>query len=394
MQSLIYVSNNCITRDCKAHPFFEQEKEFLLNKFGNFYAVSSAGIFKVSKDGIEVEHLSTRVDKVISWFHAINGDFFGEICHMLKDGKISLKKIIKLFRFTKRGMMLERFIKKCEKENPFLYSYWVSYDGYAVARQKRKHPEYKTLARAHAFDIQLSRNDANPYLMKSVICKYIDKIAFISNDGYKDFLSYYGKEQKNFSVCYLGSKEELSGYVERNQQDKTTVVTCSSVIEIKRLHLMVDALKEWKNDKIKWLHIGDGPLFEEIKSEAKKVLSNNPNVEYEFLGRLPNDKVSQLLKREEVNLFVNCSRMEGVPVSIMEAMSVGLPVVAPRVGGIPELVLPGTGTLFDEDKLYEALLAFSKMSVDEKKKCSINAYEVWKERFCLEKNDEALFKEV
>lgn len=394
MRSLIYVSNNCIGRDCKAHPFFEQEKEILLSKFGDFYAISSAGFFKISSDGIQAQHLTNKKDRVFSWFRAINYDLFSEFYHMLTDKKFTPKRFIKLFRFTKRGMMLERFIEKVVEKDTFLYSYWISYDGYAVARQKRKHPEYKTMARAHAFDIQLNRNDVNPYLMKRVICKHIDRIAFISNDGYQDFLSYYEKEQENFSVCYLGSQEKLSGFVERKDRGKITVVTCSSVVKIKRIHLMIDALKNWSHGKIEWVHIGDGELFNDIRQKAEKELSPNPNVDFEFMGRLANEEVSRVLKREDVNLFVNCSEMEGVPVSIMEAMSTGLPVIAPRVGGIPELVTTGCGMLFEKDRLYDALVEFAELSVEEKKKYGINAYEVWKEKFCLENNDEALFKDV
>jgi glycosyltransferase involved in cell wall biosynthesis len=48
------------------------------------------------------------------------------------------------------------------------------------------------------------------------------------------------------------------------------------------------------------------------------------------------------------DIFALASKYEGVPVAVIEAMAAGLPVVAPRVGGIPELVEDGvTGFVGD-----------------------------------------------
>jgi glycosyltransferase involved in cell wall biosynthesis len=48
-----------------------------------------------------------------------------------------------------------------------------------------------------------------------------------------------------------------------------------------------------------------------------------------------------------VDLFINVSSSEGVPVSIMEAMSFGIPVIATAVGGTPEIVSEKTGWLIE-----------------------------------------------
>lgn len=63
-----------------------------------------------------------------------------------------------------------------------------------------------------------------------------------------------------------------------------------------------------------------------------------------FAGRRPQEEL--VLWYEAADLFVLPSRAEGSPVSVMEALSLGVPVVATRVGGIPEIVAEGrTGRL-------------------------------------------------
>jgi glycosyltransferase involved in cell wall biosynthesis len=79
------------------------------------------------------------------------------------------------------------------------------------------------------------------------------------------------------------------------------------------------------------LVVGDGPLRPQLEGGPLELLGER-------------DDVPELLAAAD--LFVLSSRSEGLPLSVIEAMAAGLPVVASAVGGIPELVVDGeTGVL-------------------------------------------------
>lgn len=100
--------------------------------------------------------------------------------------------------------------------------------------------------------------------------------------------------------------------------------------------------------------VGDGPLRPSLEQQAK-ALGLLPEV-VDFRGQFPDMR----LIYQEADILVLTSDHEGMPNVVLEAMASGLPVVATRVGGVPEVVQDGlTGYLVsphDEDSMVEALL--------------------------------------
>jgi glycosyltransferase involved in cell wall biosynthesis len=86
-----------------------------------------------------------------------------------------------------------------------------------------------------------------------------------------------------------------------------------------------------KRRNVKFVIVGDGPLKVELQSLAAQ-LGITENVA--FLGH--QDDACALM--EAMDLFVLPSLHEGIPMVILEAMALGRPVVASRVGGIPEVI--------------------------------------------------------
>jgi glycosyltransferase involved in cell wall biosynthesis len=117
------------------------------------------------------------------------------------------------------------------------------------------------------------------------------------------------------------------------------VVYCGRLSREKGVDLLVDAVKRIGANLV---IVGGGPLERELRELAR----GDPRIR--FTGPLPRAEALKIVKGSDV--FVLPSRHEGLSTALLEAMAMGVPVVATRVGGNPELVEHGeTGLLVDPD---------------------------------------------
>ena len=116
------------------------------------------------------------------------------------------------------------------------------------------------------------------------------------------------------------------------------------------------------------------------------------------MGHLPNEEVLQYYRNNPVDVFINLSLTEGgAPVSIMEAISCGIPVVATRVGGNPEIVSDRNGILLSENPLPEEIAAALFTFIDNPGRAAqwrIGSRIVWQEKFNSLKNFEAFARRL
>ena len=100
--------------------------------------------------------------------------------------------------------------------------------------------------------------------------------------------------------------------------------------------------------------VGSGPLMDELKSLALELGIADKTI---FCGRIPYEQIPAYLSAADIFAFPSID--EGLPRAVMEAMAMKLPVVATKVGGIPELVQNReTGFLVDScnpQQIAEAL---------------------------------------
>lgn len=141
-------------------------------------------------------------------------------------------------------------------------------------------------------------------------------------------------------------------------QDSFMIGTAARLTREKGIDVLLAALQQAirRDHRLRLVIIGDGPFGDELRQAA---LDMGLGDDVCFLGFYESARTLF----PAFDAFVLPSRTEGWPLSIMEAMAVGLPTVASRVGGIPWLVQDGkTGILVEpgnSSELAEALLALA-----------------------------------
>jgi glycosyltransferase involved in cell wall biosynthesis len=136
------------------------------------------------------------------------------------------------------------------------------------------------------------------------------------------------------------------------EQRGELVGTLASFTPVKGLEVFLDAaaLLAPARPETRFALFGDGPLAPALRAHAHGLGLNGA---VSFPGRVP---ARGALARLAV--LVVPSYMENAPLAVLEAMTAGVPVVASRVGGVPELAPPGTALLVppgDPAQLAEAI---------------------------------------
>ena len=228
-------------------------------------------------------------------------------------------------------------------KNAVNYSFWMNEWALVLTFLKKRKVINNFIFRCGGFDIWDERHEGNYLPFRGVIYKYANNIYPNTKLG-----EVYIKNKKLYSHKvnhqYFGTKD--FGLGKFNKDDAFTIVSISNVIPLKRVGLIIEILKN-VNRKVKWVHFGDGELLEEIKIKAQNNLKHHI---VEFKGRLP--KFKDVLKYyidNTVHLFISTSETEGLPVTMQEAISFGVPIMATNVGGVSEIVNNTTGYLLDKN---------------------------------------------
>jgi L-malate glycosyltransferase len=136
------------------------------------------------------------------------------------------------------------------------------------------------------------------------------------------------------------------------EADDIHVGTVGRLVPVKgyRLFLELAAELHVRYPRVRFSILGDGPMATALKENAAR-LGIAGHVAF-----LPPRPAPESYYRE-LDIYVNTSLHEGMPLSVLEAMAHGKPVVAPRVGGIPEAVHHGEHGLLVEGRSVAAFSA-------------------------------------
>ncbi|MGL5354982.1 MAG: glycosyltransferase [Cetobacterium sp.] len=306
-------------------------------------------------------------------------DFFSE--------KINLKNLKNRISFMHTGAAVKNNIleilkkEKLNLDETVLYSYWFYSGAYGIS--KIKSDKTIKISRAHRYDLYIERG---PQPLKNEIFSKIDAVLPCSLQGAEYLKDRYPIFNNKIEKSYLGT-ENIEGQIFK--KNNYNIVSCSYIRPVKRVSLIIEGLEKLnlRDKKVTWTHIGDGEGVEELKLLAKQKLKN---VEFQFLGHLKNENILEYYKQNDIKCFVNLSSSEGLPVSMMEVQSFGIPIVATNVGGVNEIVNKETGVLLSENptpqEIADGIKKMLLLSDEDYESIQRKCFEYWSENFNAKKN--------
>lgn len=314
--------------------------------------------------------------------------------------KKSLKQGMHVLSIAKqRAFAIKNFLKRNQltSENTIISSFWF-YDVSALAWLRKLGWKGRLVCRAHGGDIYEERGSLNTKaLFRSFEFKALDWVFSVSNAGMNYLRNQYPDYKEKVHTLFLGTRE--NGLAPFNKSPLLRIVTCARIRNVKRLYLLAELLY-FADFPVKWTHIGgiheDDPTYPRHHKALKK-LNENPFVEIEEIGDISNEKVYAYYINNVVDLFVSVSENEGLPVSMMEAISYGIPVLATDVGGCKEIVNQQTGILipaaFTQDVVLNILKDF-KNSERNSAEFRNGVRDFWKANFDIINNYQTYYQKL
>jgi glycosyltransferase involved in cell wall biosynthesis len=138
------------------------------------------------------------------------------------------------------------------------------------------------------------------------------------------------------NIIHIPNNIELEKYHFKARTFETiNLLWVRSFSEIYNPLLAIDVLKILKENNLKATLCMVGPEKDGSLQKAKQY-AEKLNLEVKFTGKL--SKEAWIKLSEDYNIFINTTNFDNMPVSIIEAMALGLPIVSTNVGGIPYLI--------------------------------------------------------
>ena len=294
-----------------------------------------------------------------------------------------------------RYIMTNDYLRCIMNEQYMLYSYWffmTARVGTIISNNCKK-PE-RMFTRAHRYDLYEEKNRASYLPYRKLFLKTYNDILPCSENGTQYLKNKYPAYCKHVSTAFLGTSDH--GLGKASEDGIFRIVSCSRVEPVKRVEQIIKALHLLDDEDIaiEWTHIGNGSQFEATKKIAK---DNLKKINYRFLGNMKNADIMEYYRNQPVDLFVNVSSSEGLPVSVMEAISFGIPCIGTDVGGTNEIVVDlNTGKLIPSDftaiQLAEIIKNFAlkgNMSVSR-----MSCRDFWEKHFVAYQNYKLMFDRI
>jgi len=333
------------------------------------------------------------ISKVYYILKGLFSTFFFKECSKENICSISKLKIFlgSMLRYSYYYKIFDTYFStKTNLDKTILYTYWNTEVTYALQSLKIKY-KYKLISRIHGYDIYKHRRQNNYMPLKKQFTNNIDRIYTITESANKYLHDTYKFDYDILELSRLGV-EDYNIVSQPNKEGIVHIVSCSYLVEVKQVDKIIQVLAILAQKNIDfnyiWTHIGDGPLSKELHVLADNLLKPYVNLKYNFLGHLHNSEVYDFYKNNNVDVFINVSLSEGVPVSIMEAMSCHIPIIAPDIGGIRDMIDNNMNgiLLCEKPSIVEIVDALTKTNLFKKEKVRNYSYKIFLNKYNAKKN--------
>lgn len=273
-----------------------------------------------------------------------------------------------------------------------VYSWWGSPELLGVAETLRA-VDIPVVTRMHGYDLYAEQSRLGFIPFQRRLINSVDKVFSASEAGKNYLYARYPEFASKIDVAYLGV-DAAPALSPPSEDGKFRIVSCSTLIPLKRIEVLIESIQILLNRNINifWTHIGTGPLRESI-TELAAPLGDRA----QLLGQMEQTDVISWMSSHPIDVFCNVSSSEGLPVSLMEAASCGIPLLATDVGGNSEIVDNNVGRLVASSAsagvVAETLISMATQPKSVLSSWRRNSYLRWKASFQAERNYGTLAEE-
>ncbi|MCU0435156.1 MAG: glycosyltransferase [Bacteroidia bacterium] len=244
----------------------------------------------------------------------------------------------------------DEYLRTQPQSENYFYSYWFFQWStmLALLRAQGKIPQF--ISRAHLGDLY-PVFAMRPNYLKAYRLRQISALHPCSEHGSRYLRDTYPHFTHKIKTAYLGVPHTADNPM--HSDASFTVVSCSAVDSRKRVGLIASSLALLPFP-VRWVHFGHGADLEKLRVQCTTL---PPHITAELRGFVPNAQVLEFYRTTPVHVFINLSRYEGLPVSMMEAAAAGIPLIGTHIFGVPEIVDESTGFLLPETPSPEQVAA-------------------------------------
>jgi glycosyltransferase involved in cell wall biosynthesis len=284
-------------------------------------------------------------------------DFFNssDKKNFFKSWRYNLSQLLKvIYQCKKLATIIES-----DTSHKLYVSFWMDQWALCLSVLKYKNRIQSFVYRVHQHDLYIDNNPQQYIPFRFFNMKMASGIFPDAKRGvnYLKELNYYSEK------VHLGHLGVFDKGTNPFNRDEFTIVSCSALLTRKRVESIADVLSS-VNIPLTWIHFGrkgeTSDAFEKLKSKCDQLPKN---IKVILKGDVPYTELLEFYKTNSVNLFVTLTRSEGLPVSVIEAVSFGIPVLATDVMGLPDVVTDESGIIVKPDlemeKIAEEITKFA-----------------------------------